>query len=126
MPVNTFNAVSIFGTAVKMRRSINPRQAQDNAYPGLTGVEKLDLGLRGQITHVTGILTGADASYLNLAITLFESYYDNRGYTLYDQYGVAWSNVVLNRFMPTSRVYPGNSGSGGYCLTYEAEFQHLT
>lgn len=126
MAVNTFNGLSIFGTAVKMRRTINERQAQNNAYPGLAGIELLDMGLRGQITHVQAKLTGATRSDLNTAIALFESFYDNRAYTLEDNYGVAFVNVVLKRFAPTSKPYAGLAGSGVFCIDYEAEFQHLT
>jgi hypothetical protein len=119
----TFNGVNIFGSCTKMARAVNPRGQQDNAYPGLSGVESLDLGLRGRFTAVQGRLTGVNAAALATAEILAESYVDGRAYTLVDQYGTAWPHVKLQSFRPTGRIEL--FANQGYSRTYEMVFFHL-
>jgi len=52
----SFGGASIFGTAVSMTTADNPREKQLNAYFGLSGLESLDGGLRGRVTHAAGLL----------------------------------------------------------------------
>ena len=121
----TYGGASIFGLAVKMTTDPQPRPAQKNTFPGLSGVESLDEGDRGQKTYCTGVLVGANAAALFSAKLLFMSYKDNIPRVLVDSYGNAWSNVILEVFRQTSKQVRQDP-LGEFFIEYEAEFTHLT
>ena len=120
----TFNGTAIFGYAVKMQTVDNPRAAQENAYPGLSGVESLDQGLRGRFTMATGLLFGQDPVSQGAAEALFRSYNDGNLYLLVDNFGTAWPNVRLESFEPQGQVRV--QAGQGYYRPYTARFRHLT
>jgi hypothetical protein len=121
--IPSFNGVFIFGRAVKTIRAVNPRDEQRVSAPGVEGVVVVDLGHRGRVTKVQGLLVGVNAPALNLAQSLFESYVDGRLYILVDSYSNIWPYVKLMRFEPAS--HPRFDAWYGYILPYSAEFQHL-
>ena len=103
----------------------NPRADQKNAFPGVSGIESLDLGLRGRVTTVSGRLGAASIPLLAAAEALFRSYNDGRAYVLYDNCGTTWANVKLDRFAPQGRVQVGLFNGALYSRRYEATFFHL-
>lgn len=123
----SYNGENIFGLAVSMQTEDVERASQKNAFPGLSGTEELDQGLRGRITQVKGILTGEDPSSLDFAEALFRSYNDGNAYLLYDTLGRTWFNVKYRAFQPQGRVRSMNSPNGGvlYFRPYQAQFFHL-
>ena len=121
----SFNGDLIFGSVVVMKTSDNPRGEQQNAYPGLSGLESLDQGLRGRFTTVTGLLIGPDAPTLNALLGLFRSYNDGNAYVLVDSFGNAWSNVKYDAFEPEDQV-KRRASDGAYYQTYTARFKHLS
>jgi hypothetical protein len=116
---------NIFGTAVSMSTADNPRGRQQNAFPGLSGVESLDQGMRGRFTDVTGILYGADQFGLAAAEENFRSYNDGIARVLVDNNGTTWLNVLLESFEPMGRVRI-RAGDGLTFRSYKARFYHLT
>ena len=119
-----FNDVDIFGTAVRMRRQAGERAIQKNSFPGLSGVEALDMGSRGRVTTVTGRFVCPDEDTFNAAVLLFESYVDGQAYTLVDQFGNEWPQVMCVEFGITgelNRIF----GTGGVTAQYSAKFEHL-
>jgi hypothetical protein len=118
-----FDGTNIFGAAVKMQTVDNPRASQENAFPGLSGIESLDQGDRGRFTTVTGLLFGGDPPSQGAAEALFRSYKDGLVYLLTDAYGVSWPFVKLESFEPQGRVMP-LLGVGWY-RAYTARFRHL-
>jgi hypothetical protein len=123
--VPSFNGVALFGAAVSMRTIDNPRGQQRNAYPGLSGLESLDQGLRGRYTIAVGRLFGDDAAALAGAEALFRSFHDGAAYTLVDNFGTLWLNVKLEGFEPQGRVQVF-AGNGAYHRPYVARFEHLS
>lgn len=119
----SFGGVNIFGTAVSMVTSDNPRERQLNAYFGLSGLESLDGGLRGRVTLVNGLLHGDSPELLASAELVFRAFNDGRAYFLVDTLGVAWPNVRLDAFQPLGRVR--SSPAGVYFRSYQARFLHL-
>lgn len=103
------------------------RGEQVNAFPGLSGLEALDQGLRGRITQVKGVLAGETPSALDFAEALFRSYNDGRAYTLVDTLGRAWFPVKYAEFTPEGRVRVMNAPNGGvlFFRPYNASFKHL-
>lgn len=124
--IATFNGSSIFGVVFSMATQDNPRSEQQNAFPGVSGVESLDLGKRGRVTAVSGRLGASTIGGLATLEALFRSYNDGLAYVLYDNCGTTWANVKLHRFAPEGRVQIGLLDGALYSRKYEATFTHLT
>lgn len=120
----TFGGVAIFGTAVRMETGQQPREAQVNAYFGLSGLERLDGGSRGLHTSVTGLLIADEAAGLAAAEALFRSFNDGKARLLVDTLGAVWPNVVYHEFRPHGKV--GRTADGRCFRSYQATFFHLT
>jgi hypothetical protein len=119
----SFGGVNIFGTAVSMSTSDNPRANQLNAFFGLSGLESLDGGSRGRVTEVTGLLYGGSPTVLASAESLFRSFNDGVARPLVDTLGTTWANVRLELFQPLGRVR--QSPGGVLFRSYKARFLHL-
>ncbi len=119
----SYGGLGIFGAAVTMTTSDNPRETQVNSYFGINGIETLDGGFRGRITHARGVLFGASALLLATAEGRFRSYNDGITRLLIDNMGTAWPNVRLLRFQPQGRAR--QSADGTYFRAYQAQFLHL-
>jgi hypothetical protein len=119
----TFGGANIFGTAVSMTTADNPRANQLNAFFGLSGLESLDGGMRGRVTHVAGMLYGNSPAALAAAESAFRSFNDGVPRPLIDTLGTTWSNVRLEFFQPQGRV---RQSPGGYLFrSYKSRFLHL-
>jgi hypothetical protein len=118
-----YGGVYIFGTAVSMNTADNPRANQLNAYFGLSGLESLDGGMRGRVTHVTGLLYGASSGLLAANEAQFRSFNDGIARTLVDTLGGIWPNVRLVSFQPRGRVR--QSPYRVFFRSYQARFLHL-
>lgn len=114
---------SIFGYAVSMTTADNPRASQTNTFPGLSGLETLDQGLRGRYTVVSGRLAGSSAALLATAENTMRSFNDGLSHTLVDMFGVTWYPVKLESFEPQGRVQVFTNGT--YHRPYQARFLHL-
>ena len=119
----SFGGSNIFGTAVSMVTSDNPRAKQVNAFFGLSGLETLDGGLRGRVTHVSGLLYGGTPTLLAAAEGIFRSNNDGVCRTLVDTLGAIWPSVRLESFQPQGRVR--RSPAGVLFRSYQARFLHL-
>lgn len=119
----SFGGTIIFGTAITMSTVDNPREKQLNAFFGLSGLESLDGGSRGRVTHVSGLLFGNSPLLLAGAESLFRSFNDGAVHPLVDTLGVAWSNVRLESFQPQGRIR--QSPGGVLFRAYTARFLHL-
>jgi hypothetical protein len=116
-----FNGVNIFGRSVRMRTQTRPRAVQENAFNGVNGVEMIDMGRRGRVTVVEGVLVGSLWGDLVSAVQLFRSYDDGRSYLLIDQDGLSWPNVRLQEFAPDEQSH---IASYYYARPYRAVFLH--
>ena len=121
--MSSFGGTNIFGTAVSMSTADNPRENQLNAFFGLSGLESLDGGSRGRVTHVGGLLFGFSPSSLASAEALFRSFNDGVARPLMDTLGMTWPNVRLQMFQPQGRVR--QSPGGLFFRSYKARFLHL-
>jgi hypothetical protein len=118
----SFGGFAIFGRSVSMMTETNPRDEQRNAFPGISGTESLDLGLRLRVTEVSGVLAGVNVGALNTAERTFDSYNDGVARVLVDNFGNTWLHVKLHRFQPVGRVL---RDTRGYYRHYKATFVHL-
>ena len=119
----SYGGLGIFGAAVSMTTSDNPRESQVNSFFGINGLETLDGGFRGRITNVRGVLYGQSAGLLASAEGLIRTYNDGLARVLVDNLGTVWPNVRLLRFQPFGRIR--QSADGTYFRAYEAQFLHL-
>jgi hypothetical protein len=119
----SFGGTNIFGTAVSMMTADNRREKQLNAYFGLSGLEGLDGGMRGRVTHVSGLLYGISPAALGSSEEGFRSFNDGVARILVDTLGVTWLNVCLDSFQPIGRVR--QSPAGTLFRSYKARFLHL-
>jgi hypothetical protein len=119
----SFGGTNIFGAAVSMVTSDNPRANQLNAFFGLSGLESLDGGGRGRVTDVTGLLYGNLPASLSAAESLFRSFNDGVSRPLVDTLGMTWPNVRLQSFRPQGRIR--QSPAGVLFRAYQARFLHL-
>lgn len=117
----TLNGVNIFGISVRVIPGPVPRASHEVAYPGVNGVEHVDMGGRGRTTRVTGTLTGATRYALKAARLLLESYHDGRAYAFTDSEDDAWANVVMGA-PEFEAMRPGPIFSMRYAVT----LKHLT
>ena len=119
----SYGGVGIFGAAVSMSTSDNPRESQVNSYFGINGLESLDGGFRGRITRVHGVLYGQSSQLLASAEGVFRSYNDGVARLLIDTSGAIWPNVRLLTFQPLGRI---RQSADGTCFrAYRAQFLHL-
>ena len=119
----TFNGVSIFGFQVKMQTVDNPRGQQINAFPGLSGRESLDQGLRGRFTNVEGRHFGSNISDLASVQETYRSFNDGRAYPLVDTRGLTWLNVKMESFEPQGQI---RQLVNGFCFQdYTSRLEHL-
>jgi hypothetical protein len=119
----SYGGVGIFGAAVSMSTSDNPRESQVNSFFGINGLEALDGGFRGRITRVHGILYGQSLESLGATEGAFRSYNDGVARVLIDTSGAIWPNVRLLRFQPHGRI---RQSADGTCFrAYQAQFLHL-
>lgn len=118
-----YGGVAIFGAAVSMATSDNPRESQVNSFFGVNGLESLDGGFRGRITRVRGVLHGGSALLLASAEGLFRSYNDGVTRVLVDNLGTIWPGVRLLTFHPHGQVR--QSADGTYFRAYQAHFLHM-
>ena len=125
----TYDGANIFGECV-VRTEILPPAVQQNAYPGVNGIEEIRLGTRGAITVVEGWLVGATTGDLSAAETAIRSKQEQAvAKTFVDNYGNTWPNVRVLDFKPDGRVMTcagASLPSGGYCRRYVATLLHLT
>ena len=119
----SFGGVNIFGTAVNMTTTDNPREKQLNSYFGLSGLESLDGGLRGRVTNVSGLIYATSSATLGSLEFLFRSYNDGVARALLDTLGTTWMSVRLDSFTPVGRVR--QSPYGFMFRAYQARFLHL-
>ncbi len=124
--IAAFDGAYMFGVVFSMSTQDNPRSEQQNAFPGVSGVESLDLGRRGRVTTVAGRLGGPSRADLAAAEAFFRSYNDGQAYILYDNGGTLWADVKLERFAPAGPVQVGLFNGILYSRKYEATFMHLS
>lgn len=126
----TFNSIDIFGVHLIMTPVQAPKARELIGFAGVNGLFAIDLGTRGGQTHVEGWLTGATVSDVVSAESAFRTFQSNGGaFTLVDNAGVTWSNVILDTFAPSPgfrEVIDVANGFTGMGRHYTATFLHLS
>lgn len=122
MPASFAGVPGFFGLSARLVTVDNPRGEQLNSFFGLSGLERLDGGLKGRYTLASGVLYGSNEAALAFVRESFRAKNDGLAYTLVDTAGVTWPFVVLETFEPGERILPDPRG---YFLPYKARLKHL-
>lgn len=120
----SYDGGDIFGYAVQMKTVDNPRDEQENGFPGLSGVEGLDQGKRGRFTIVTGRHVAVNGAALAAIQENFRSYDDGIYRVLVDTRGITWLVVRLLSFEPEGKI-DRFANTGACHQRYTARFKHL-
>lgn len=99
----TYGGSDIFGTAVLVRAVQSPYMRQEQSYPGVTGVQSIQLGGRGGFLEATGIHYAASVSALNAIESSIYAMKDGVPRTLVDTQGRSWPYVILDEFTPSPK-----------------------
>lgn len=119
----TFDSVDL-GYIQFMVTSPNAHARQVTAYPGVNGIEVLNMGSRGSNTVLQAAVSSSSLAGVSTALQTLGAYVlDGGAYTLVDNMGTTWTNVIMVSFQPTGRVV--RSLPGVYTIKYEAEFLHI-
>lgn len=103
-----------------------PNDFQLNAYPGVNGIEALNLGSRGGTSMYKAALYASTPANLDALFAVFRGYVQAGGAsTLVDAYGTTWTNVILRNFRPTGprKLLANGDGVIQRC---EYEFLHTS
>lgn len=120
---------SCLGIGVSIVVADNTRGAQTNAYPGVSGLEELDQGLRGRFMNISGRLQGNSSNDLANSEAFIRSFNDGLSHVVTDQYGFNWSNCKLENFEPQGRIeFAVDLNGNGPCYhrRYQLRFKILT
>lgn len=117
----TFDGIDL-GPVCVIESEGNPVARQINEYPGINGIEVLNMGTRGGSAEVTqGILWSLDLSELvSREDALRAHQLDGGAYMLVESVGRTWGLAILDRFRPIGRYV--RSIDGGWARQYRASF----
>jgi hypothetical protein len=119
----SYRGVNIFGSGLTMVTVRNPSAKQQNDFFGLDGTEEIHGGTRGNVTEVEGVLFSNTFPGLGLVENTFRTYDDGQTGDLVDTFGNTWTDVKLERFVPTGKVRSDPFGNS--FRPYKATFSHL-
>ncbi len=118
----TWNGLNFFGPCPIFDHDDPPNIEQINHYPGVRGVERLDLGLGIATTLVRGILCGVnDADLGSVLVTIRQAKLSGIAGTLVDTDNLTWPDAVLHTFRTVGR----RTFSPGWGITREYEMTFL-
>lgn len=122
-----FGPMNDFGQSATWVTLLEPRGKQLNSFPGLDGIECLDMGDRGGRTVVSGVKFGASPADGGASIeawfTTWLSLRDGVSRDLTDINGTSYSNVLLDQVVKVGRVR--QSVYRFYFRQFELHFLHL-
>lgn len=119
----TFNGDNIFGPTAIFDHDDPPNAEQRTHYPGVSGIERLDLAYEFGITTVEGLLvapTPADLGALCVQVRALKT--AGTVGTLVDNDGIVWPDAVIHRFRTVGRTFPVGYGVG---KEYRMEILHV-
>jgi hypothetical protein len=118
----TYGGLPIFGRSpIVLVQDTDPAR-QENAYPGINGIESLPMGTRGRFIVVTGTHVAPTPAELVSAQNFFRSFKDGRPRPLMDTAGYIWPWAELQTFDPLNRrIIEGWYGS---VQDFRAVFRH--
>lgn len=126
----TFNGISL-GLVTECYDEPNEKRRQINAYPGVNGLEMLDMGTAGGTIVVESLITATDMPALLSAEQVYFGWQSATAFQaqLVNNQGATYASVYLNKYIQKSRIKPGPTadfgGSGGFARQVRFEFVYL-
>ncbi len=109
----TLDGIPCFGVAVHITPQANPDHVQINAYPGINGLQVMDMGSRGRVFQVTGLMIGSTPGDVEANEVSLENFADGLPHLLISTAGGIWQNVTYRReYHPTGKFVFLASGNG--------------
>jgi len=122
MPAS-YNGEFIFGITSEFMTSSPANRVQRNAYNGVNGYERLNLGSTGRITSVTGLMFDTKVN-IQGAWVKWETYKISGGaYALVNNVGETYTNVVVSSFEWLEDYQPDRNNL--FSRRYQATLEHL-
>lgn len=112
-----------FGDIVTCVTQDIARRAQQNTYPGLSGIEELDHGSNGRFTIITGRLVGITPFDLGSAMQFLRNFNDGLTHVLVDNEGWTWPFVKYDSFEAEAKAR--FAPPYGYTRRYTLRLKHL-
>ncbi len=121
----TYGGDAIFGHPVMMTTDEPPNEIQMNAFPGINGVEVLDLGSRVRHTHVRSRYVADSMEGIGALFGILRNYKRNpQAFPLYTTAGETFPLVKLQSFRPIPPIHADGS-TASYYQDFEATLIHL-
>ena len=123
MPDPSFNGLDIFGPCPSSNRTEGTNSRQRNGYPGVSGLEILELGWRESYTDFTGVWVGETPDDLGVFIAdMIALKRSGIIATLVDTLGVTSVDAILEGFQTSgeTKFHPGY----GWGVDYALRFMH--
>lgn len=119
-----FDGLAIFGN---VRRCTTERvmARQITGYPGISGIDILNMGSRGRRTQIEGWHAAPGLFELGLIQDQVDAYVlEGLGHDFIDAKGRIFTGAVLEYFAPTGITYPDGASIGGFAQAYTARILH--
>jgi hypothetical protein len=127
MPLLTpsYGGFPIFGLVTSFQHIPKPTAIQLSEFCGINGMLSLQLGGRGRIFAIGGVLNDISLGALNFDEGLLLSYADGIARYLTDTRGRIWPNVIFAGEFTPDPMGPRPTDKG-WCLPYHCAFIGLT
>lgn len=113
----SFNGQPIFGFPVNMYVEDVPRAKQVTGFPGIDGVEVLDLGFRYMQCVVRGTFWGNDESAVGAQLSILRGYRNAQAYPLFTTMGVTYPFAQIHS---VNEIPPIHGDGRLYFMAYTA------
>ena len=125
MAYATYGGLALFGVSMSARPQLERRGSQRNAFPGLNGVEHLDLGSRGATTVIEGTWFADSEADLAATLATWEALCDGVPRSFVDTLGRIWANVLLEPYR-LEGVRKKSAATGAVMQRFSGTLYHLT
>ena len=98
MPVATYGGLALFGSAATVHVAAETNARQITGYPGVHGLEVLDLGRRGGTGRIDGIWFFVSPLDLQTTLATWTFLCDGTPRTLIDTKGLIWPQALLDPY----------------------------
>ena len=98
MPVATYGGLALFGSAATVNVAAETNARQITGYPGIHGLECLDLGRRGGTARIDGIWFFVNGLDLAATLSTWTLLCDGTPRVLIDSKGLIWPNALLDPY----------------------------
>jgi hypothetical protein len=117
--MSTYDGNDLFGSGPhSIKAGSWTRSQQRRGFAGVSGELVIDHGRRSRLLIHAGRLQAASPTHLESLIDAIEAYQDGYAYSLVDNHGRHYTNVLLEQFEMATPVRLGRAAWCDYTITY--------